>query len=203
MDDGVSFGAWLIAIMIAIYLALFTQLSTLIIVPIILALGGIVMQISMSGKLEHDPDISEGEGSNILKWTVVAMLSMTVASFTIPQLFLPPTNFSVTTLDSVLYSQLYAISEERFFRGGINTFLLWKFQNPVLCSVLGGGIFAVYHFAAYGTSDMLLAIVFTAGLVLSYVTYRTNRLTSATLAHSANNLMASVFRIVQAGGAVA
>ena len=57
MDDGVSFGAWLIAIMIAIYLALFTQLSTLIIVPIILALGGIVMQISMGGKLEHDPDV--------------------------------------------------------------------------------------------------------------------------------------------------
>jgi membrane protease YdiL (CAAX protease family) len=51
-------------------------------------------------------------------------------------------------------------------------------------------MFAIYHFAVYGSIDVLL-VVLGSGIVLSYAVLRTRRLSPTVLAHVINNFIAT------------
>lgn len=67
---------------------------------------------------------------------------------------------------------IVSFSEEIIFRGIIFRYL---FQiNITLAYIVSSGIFAVFHFAAYGGSVPLMIIAFAMGLILCYLVDRFN-----------------------------
>ena len=192
LDDSASFGLWLIALLIVVYLSTFVDLTNALLIPAFLLIGGLIIQIAIVGKLEHDVSLSDTEVSQTARYTFLAFAGILVGSIVLPSLFIPALPAAVTpgTTDAALYTTLFAIAEERFFRGGINTFLQWKLSNPMLAVMVGALVFAAYHLAVFGTNFNSLAYVLFAGFLFGYVTYKTGRLTAATLAHVLNNLIA-------------
>ena len=109
-----------------------------------------------------------------------------------------------------IFKALGAFSEEVFFRGAINSFLLLPMKNlfsghstinlffiqvsfaELATSLVGGVIFGIYHLSRYGIGEAFAYVTF-AGAALTFVTLvsfkkrRELRLGSAILAHMANN----------------
>jgi membrane protease YdiL (CAAX protease family) len=195
LDDGISFGLWLTALMLAMYLSLFVGLSDALLIPVILLIGGLVVQIAISGKLKHDTFISQREYHSNIIYIGIALGIIVFGSLVIPGLFTPniPSEIaSMSIFDAAMYTSLFAIAEERFFRGGIFTFLTWKLQKPIVAVLACSLIFFIYHFAVYGGSMENLAFVMMGGFALTYVTLKSGRLTPATLAHLLNNIITTL-----------
>jgi len=154
---------------------------------------GIVFQIWITRKIEHDESFSGLETKDMVLYTLIALAGIGLGSIIAPGLFKPPSlpaleASSMQIQGPLLYGALYAISEERFFRGAWTLFLDWKLNNPFLTNFGSGGMFMVYHFAVYGTSPDKLTYVFIAGTILSFVVLRSGRLTPSLLGHIFNNL---------------
>jgi len=193
-EDSVSLGLSLGAVMIPIYLATFIGFHTLLLIPTFMLLTGITFQMWISRKIEHDESLSVLETKDMILYTLIALAGIGIGSIVAPGLFKPPALPALETTSMqiqgpLLYGALYAISEERFFRGAWTLFLDWKLDNPILTNVGSGGMFMVYHFAVYGTSPDKLTYVFIAGTILSFVVLRSGRLTPALLGHIFNNVM--------------
>lgn len=84
---------------------------------------------------------------------------------------------------------LIAVGEEMFFRLFIANFFISRFGGAAGI-ITSGMFFAVYHFSAYGTSFNSLLIVAGAGVMLSYVAWRTGRVSTTTIVHVLNNALA-------------
>lgn len=177
--------------MISIYLATFVGFSDLLLIPVILVLSGLALSIWIRGKAQQDPDISASEFKDTLYFTLIALAGIGLGSLLIPGLFRPPQlPLELSIFDQMLYGTLFAVSEERFFRGFITPFLMWKLGMPMPANLGSGAIFSIYHFNVYGSSPDKLIYVFIAGAILSYVTLKSGRIVPAKLAHIANNVFA-------------
>lgn len=178
-----SFGAGLIIV----YLATIIGFPTELLIPAMLLAIGLVLQLYISGKIKHDTQLSGSEVEDIGKYTFLALIGFAVSSIMVPHLWRPVSQLSLSVTDRMLYGQLYAISEERFFRGAITTFLQWKIPYPMGVNILSGVVFAMYHLKVYGISEAFMYVLL-AGVILTYVTLRSGRLTPAMLGHMINNI---------------
>ncbi|NVM21655.1 MAG: CPBP family intramembrane metalloprotease [Desulfobacterales bacterium] len=188
-EDSISLGLSLVGIMLLLYLSTFVGFSDFLLIPTILLLSGLVLQMYMKQKIEHDVTLEPHEAKNILLYTLIALVGIGLGSLVSEGLFKPPQPLALSVYDQAMIGSFYAISEERFFRGAFTSFLTWKIKFGMVANVGSGLIFGVYHFAVYGSSpDKIMYVVF-AGLILSYVVLKSGRLTPAILAHLGNNLM--------------
>lgn len=190
LEDSISQVTSILALIVIIYLSTFIGFSNLLLVPLALLLGGFVLQFYMQGRSEHDKSLDKTELSNIFVYVAVALAGIGLGSLMIPGLFQPP-KFPLTLAiyDQWLYGTLFAVSEERFFRGFITPFLMMKIGVTLPVNFLSGAIFAIYHFSVYGSSTDKLVYVLIAGVILSFVTLKSRRVTPCTLAHILNNIL--------------
>lgn len=95
-------------------------------------------------------------------------------------------------VDAILFSSLMAISEEMLFRGFIlDALIRWIKGHPYFPIAINSAIFTVYHLARYGLSYNLLYIL-AGGFILAWITWRTRRLGPAIIAHTLNNIIATI-----------
>lgn len=175
--------------MILVYLSTFIGFTDVLLIPTVLLLGGLVLQVYIHGKLPHDPSFDEREVKSMLIHVVIAVAAMGLASLLIPGLFAPKIPAQLAINEAYMLTSLYAVSEERFFRGGVNSFLFWKMGRiPMAVNIASGVIFGVYHLSVYGTSLDKIIYVMMAGVILSFVTLRSGRLAPAIIAHGLNNV---------------
>jgi membrane protease YdiL (CAAX protease family) len=174
-----------LACFILIYLATFEQ-SFVILFPAVLLITGIVLQFYLQRRVEVVDSLAKSAG-DIGFYTLIALAGIAIASFTAPALAKLP-KMELTGVDAMLYAVLIAVAEEQFFRGAILNFLL-TLTNPTLAILSSAAIFMVYHFAVYGTILANLIYVLIGGLVLSWVAYRSGRLSPSILAHVLNNTL--------------
>jgi membrane protease YdiL (CAAX protease family) len=101
-------------------------------------------------------------------------------------------SLAITSFDAVLFSSLMAISEEMFFRGFILDLLLVSIKLSWIAIFASAGVFTLYHLARYGTQLDSLLYVFGGGLILSWITWKSRRLGPSIIAHTANNILATL-----------
>ena len=179
--------------MIVLYLSTY-QTTAVILFPAILLITGIVLQFFLLRKVEVvDSVFEEKTAQNIAYYTLVGLAGIGLGSLISPALAkaIPIQKMQLTGMDALLYSVLIAVAEEQFFRGAITGFLLVSL--PPSPAILGSAaVFTVYHLAVYGTEASALIYVFVGGAVLSFVAYRSGRLSPSILAHVINNMLTFV-----------
>ena len=132
-------------------------------------------------------------------YTAISFLGILLVSYAVSYL---PTLGAFGAYDSIVYGVCISTAEEMFFRGFITDTLLSTtlpahtamgalLNNVYFKLILSAGIFAGYHMARYGADQYALAYVFFGGFILSWVAYKSQRLSPGMIAHGANNLLAS------------
>jgi len=163
---------------------------------------GFSLQVVLKGKIKRDDTMSKNDLVDITKYSLLAISGMFVASWMLPQVFTPSTIVPLSTTDSIIYGQIFAITEEVFFRGAVTYFIFWIFPSgfhlglmgfvvphQIFVSVLSGSVFAFYHLARYGFSQATV-YVWIAGVILAAVVIYSKRISPAILAHMSNNFLA-------------
>jgi len=150
------------------------------------------MQVFLLRKIETVDGILQPRTiRNVGFYTLIALACLCVNGIVSPSLAKAmPTMVTIelTGIDAILYSVLMAVSEEQFFRGAITNFLLSMFPAPM--AIMGSSaIFTAYHLAVYGTEIASMIYVFIGGLVLTWVAWRSERLSPSILAHCCNNIL--------------
>lgn len=189
-EDSVSLGLSLICIMLLSYFSTFVGFTDYLLIPTILLLSGLVLQLYMRGKISHDEDMDAGEAKDLLKYTLIGLVGIGIGSLVSHGLFKPPQPLALAVYDQAMYGTLYAVAEERFFRGAFTSFLAWKIHTSFLVALLSGLIFSVYHLGVYQSSPEAMTYVMFAGIILTYTVLKSGRLSPSILAHITNNLMA-------------
>jgi membrane protease YdiL (CAAX protease family) len=186
--DSLSKAFAVLAIMLAIYLSTFQTGFTELWWPVLLILSGLLMHFLWLGRIEEVDSLAEPEtASKILIYTSVAVLTIAVTGIFITAAKIPA---QFTGVNAILFSILMAVSEEIFFRGFITNMLASASKVSPVAILASGLIFAVYHFARYGTSPASILYVFVAGVILSWVAWHSGRLSPVICAHVLNNLVA-------------
>ena len=142
LEDSVSLGLTFVASMILIYLATFMGFVNLLLIPACLLFLGLALQLYISRKVEHDESTSPQELKSVLMFTILALAGIGIGSFVSSGLFTPPVGaVQLTVTDQLLYGALYAIAEERFFRGALTSFVFWRTNNIAISCLASGVIF--------------------------------------------------------------
>lgn len=186
-QDSVSRVLIVLAIMVTIFLATF-ETTAVVLFPAILLITGLVMEFYLEKRREYTDHIFEPLTiRKIGYYTVLALFGVFVAGYAIQRV-----PMELTGYDALLYGVLVAVAEEQFFRGFITDWLLSRIGNRMIALFVSALVFMVYHFARYGTATPALVYVFAGGFILSYVAYRSKRLSPCMLAHVANNVIAVI-----------
>jgi membrane protease YdiL (CAAX protease family) len=178
--------------MVSLYLSTF-DLGFLALFPAFLGISGLVMQIYTEKRIAY----VKTSLSSIILYTMIAFGGLMVASLLAknnPWVLTQGSIFSASlskmaVIDQQLFGVLMAISEEQFFRGFITSYFVDR-TNPFIGCAGSSGVFAVFHFAVYGTSPTALTFIFMSGLILSFVAYKTGLISPTMIAHIINNLVA-------------
>jgi len=216
IGDKISTPLIVSAALAIIYLETFLGNTASLDIAITLLAVGIGLQLLVWGKIKRDETMSQNELASIAQYTLIALTGMLLASFTIPQIFVvavidPMASVSSLSItDQIVHGQVYAISEEIFFRGAVLGFILWqvpydlnlgrflsiKIQIPKewFASALSAGIFGLYHLAVYGYSNATLYVLI-AGFALGMVTAYSRRLSPAMCAHMCNNFVSVLLTV--------
>ena len=188
-QDTISRTLIILAIMITIYLSTF-ETTTIVLFPAILLITGLIMEFYLEKKREVTDHITEKSTiKSVGYYTVLALFGIFLAGYAIEK-FRPP--MELTGYDALLYSMLIAVAEEQFFRGFITDWLLSKIAQPHMALLASALIFTIYHFARYGTKPEALLYAFAGGFILSWVAYKSRRLSPCMLAHILNNAIAVI-----------
>lgn len=185
--DPIAQAFMLIAGAIIVYLApygieLFTPLALLVVAVSLLYMIG--------KKVKQDTYVDPSEGGEIGKWTFIGVIAIIGCNIIGVELFgVIPTTATVL-LDLLLFGILYAIVEEIFFRGLFFQFFLSSFKNFFLAIMISAGVFLVYHFKVYGTSPEKMFVILAGGVIISFIAWRTRRLSPCILIHVINNVIA-------------
>lgn len=190
-EDSISLSLTFLGVMLLLLLSTFEGFTSYLVIPMMLLLSGIALQFYIKQKIEHDMTTEPKELKQVFIYTTIALFGMAISSFAVLNLFTPPLGvLQVTPISVMLYGALYAISEERFFRGALLSFATWKTGNEALSNISTGGIFSIYHLAVYGSSPNSLIYVLLAGTILGFAVTQSGRLSPAMLGHIMNNLVA-------------
>lgn len=205
-QDNVSKFLLAVAAMATIFLATF-ETTTVVLFPVILLVTGLSMEYLLERrKPEEDYEIDDKERTQISVYTILAILAMFATGFFVDWSFDIPTQsitFVSVGFNAIAYTTLIAIAEEQFFRGFITDGLIMLCRRiPILGSTpffpitFSAAIFCGYHFSRYGTSPDSLVYVYIGGFILSYIAYRTKRLSPTMFAHVFNNIASITLKMV-------
>ena len=183
-QDRISQMYIVLAMMLTVYLATFEN-TTLILFPGLLLTFGLVMEFYLEKKREETPARDKGSLKEIAFYTVMALLGFYLTSFGVSQL---PMSIQLPTFTALAYVILMAIAEEQFFRGFITDLFLAKLSHPYQALLMSGTTFAIYHIARYGTQADAMIYVFAGGIILSWVAYKSRRLSPGMNGHIINNV---------------
>jgi membrane protease YdiL (CAAX protease family) len=204
-EDKVSISLVMLATFMILYFEIFYNSPPDLEVAKTLLPIGIVLQILVWGKIHRDTTLSRDELTNIIKYSLIALLSMLFFSYVVFDLFLMSSVSTLSIQDQIIHSQIYAITEEVFFRGAVLGFIFWilpkmlrlpkflgtsiKIPREWIATILTALIFGFYHVYVYGVSASTLYII-GAGAILGLVVVYTKRISPAILAHMGNNFYA-------------
>lgn len=105
-------------------------------------------------------------------------------------------NFLFLILISLITFPVQTTAEELIFRGFLLQFFAKFTKNPILISLMIGGIFGILHFSnpEMENGAFWIGVDYIAtGVIWTYVTVRTNSLEATIGAHAANNIFISLF----------
>lgn len=186
-QDSLSHVLVVTAIIITIFLSTF-ETTTIVLFPAVLLMAGLIMEFYLERHREYTDHIFEPlTMRKIGYYTVLALFGIFITGYAVKYVELP---MQLTGYDALMYSILIAVAEEQFFRGFITDWLLSRIANPMVALFTSALVFMTYHFARYGTATDALIYVFAGGFILSYVAYRSKRLSPTMLAHILNNVVA-------------
>lgn len=184
-QDSLSKMLIVISMMLTVYLATF-ETTTLVLFPGILLLIGLVMESYMEKHREFVDHITETSSLKAIGYfTIIALMGMFMSGYMIDRT-------SMTLLSgfsAISYGVLMAVAEEQFFRGFITDFLVTRFPSYVLALITSACIFTMYHLARYGGRADAMMYVFAGGFILSWVSWKSKRLSPCMLAHAINNVI--------------
>lgn len=126
---------------------------------------------------------------NVFFYTIIALATFVFLSLVTPSIA-KVMGLEITGYDSILFGAMMAIGEEMFFRLAWANLLIQVSHSEVFGALMGAGIFAVYHLAAYGDNPSAMLFVLGAGFTLIYVDLQMHRLSPSLFAHMANNVLA-------------
>ena len=122
-------------------------------------------------------------------YTIIALATFVFLSLVTPSIA-KVMGLEITGYDSILFGAMMAIGEEMFFRLAWANLLIQVSHSEIFGALMGAGIFAVYHLAAYGDNPSAMLFVLGAGFTLIYVDLAMHRLSPSLFAHMANNVLA-------------
>lgn len=177
----------LVAVLISIYLSTF-DLGVMVIFPAVLAISGLVLQLYTQRRFTYDEEITAPERRQMILYAVVGLATLGVVGWFSTQAF-PQSIVTLSVIDRKLFGVQMAVAEEQFFRGFLTSFFMqrWGMGIGVL---LSGVVFGAYHLAVYGLASPGFVYATLAGMVLSYVAIKTQRVSVPMCAHILNNLVA-------------
>jgi membrane protease YdiL (CAAX protease family) len=200
--DNISYMLMIFSIGVTIYLATATTTVVVVFPALLLLTGWFGERIieRRSAKPEEDPSLSKTEYKSILFYGLLAVAGTFIMGYAIQNVHLFGTveGMQLSALDSLLYTVLIAVGEEEFFRGFVTEALLnlkmpakfGLFNTPYVALLMSAFLFCGYHFARYGTNPDALMYVFAGGFVLSWVAWRSRRISTTMIGHGLNNLLA-------------
>ena len=183
-QDAISIGLTALAVTISVYLATY-DLGVLAIFPAFLAVTGLIMQTFVGKAIGYERTTSL---VNIALYTAVSVAALAIASMystNNPFGGFTGSISQLSTIDKKLFGVLMAVAEEQFFRGFITSYFTSKVG--FMGVIMSAGVFGVFHLAVYGTAASALTYVFLAGVVLSFVAYKTGMISPVMIAHVMNN----------------
>ncbi len=178
-----------IGIIVIMYLGTY-ETTAIILFPAVLLISGVVMELYLEKRREYVDSLDEAATlRQVGFYTIIALLgTFSIGAFT-RYVDLP---LQLMGYSALLYSILIAISEEQFFRGFIVDLFLREVPHPYLALLGSTLLFMLYHLARYGGTPDSLLYVFVGGFMLSWVAYKSRRLSPCQLGHIINNLMATL-----------
>ena len=182
----------ILALGFSLYLATFTP-TTVIIFPALLLLSGLVMERFLERRHEavDDSVMDVSSQKEVLKYTLIALVGIFFMGFLVKVTF----PLELHGYDILIFGFIIGVAEAQFFRGFITDYLLSTLPSPILALISSALIFMVYHFAVYGTNYESLMYVFAGGLILSWVAYKSKRVSPPMIAHGLNNVWAALMVI--------
>jgi len=163
-----------------------TQTSLLANGAITIMIAGLTLGIVFN-TYRFDLTLSMKELSQTVTWTVACMGAVLAINFATPQF----SEIELSGFNPRLFGVLIAVSEEMFFRGFLLPWLHRLTKSSLLAVLLCASAFAAFHLNVYQADVSALLVVLGGGVVLSYATLQTKRLTPATLGHVGINFLAS------------
>jgi len=191
-DDTISKMLTFLAGAITLYLLTFEAGITIIGMPLVLLLLSGFFEWKFLRRTE-DVDTVVGVGPEaestrrrIAYWTALAVAGMAITGIAIKKADIPE---QLAAFDIILFGILMAVSEERFFRKTVTTYFITRlgFTFGVF---MAATFFTIYHLARYKLETLALRYVFMGGAILSWVAWRSKRLSPVMLAHIINNIVA-------------
>jgi membrane protease YdiL (CAAX protease family) len=187
-QDATSLIASAIAITELVFLSVFPgDLQTDSVIAALILIAGLVMQRYFH--LDAQEGTDDRGAQNIFVYSAMAVVVFLALNLYVPKLPLSVTAVIGTQLvPDKMFELLIAVAEEQFFRGFLANLLITR-TNAGLGILMDGAIFAVYHFAVYGSSASDLGIVFGAGITLAFIDWKTGRVSPSIVGHVINNLL--------------
>jgi len=193
MQDAISNGLLILAIMIMLYFIFVAHLLDLMIYPMLLVVGTLTLRLFVNRKVLRDEELEPPEIKSIFIYYLVALVGIGIGSWLIRGLYDFPFEKYLTiarlqVIDAGLFTSLMAIVETQFFQGELLEYMS-NTMSPSLAVIASSFVFMAYHLGVYGTQPENLLYVFIGGLSLAYVTVQSRRISPALLAHITNNLL--------------
>lgn len=139
-----------------------------------------------------DERVTFEEKSGMLKYSVFGLAGATLSNYASSFLINRISSMralAITQVELVYFGAMIAIAEEEFFRGFLVNFIFKLRQSAPLAITVSAMVFSVFHLAVYGTRPDLLAYVFVSGVILGYVAWATQRLSTSMLTHIFVNVL--------------
>jgi membrane protease YdiL (CAAX protease family) len=172
------------------------------IVAVVLLISGFLFSDKFA-KLKEDEEIDSGELIQTGVYVVLAIAVFAFLNFAVPNFGLGALLSNVFKLSNIitlsaapasffalkLYNVLIAISEEQFFRALFGNVFVSRLGS-VMGSFVNGFWFMLFHIPRYANNLNALVIVLFAGMILTFIDLRTERVSTSMIAHIINNLLA-------------
>lgn len=160
--------------------------------PLYLLAGSAVIYFFGGLKKKTDRKITRLEAGKIGVWSLLGLAGLALIGVVSHGLFVGtiPTSFLAIGGATLTFSAVMAVSETVFFQGSIYSF--FSRYGPYLAIAVSVALGIVFHLQVYGTSPANLAYAGLGYGLLSWLVFKTGRLSVAIIVHVANNVMASL-----------
>ena len=193
-QDVISITLTSLAVMMLLFLSTFGQdLMLRSVFAVSLIVAGVVLA-RMTKTYDEDDDVSWMDLKYTFQYVVMSLGVIMLLSMVVPKISLSIDTSQLSSSDLFLVPKMFgvliAVSEETFFRLYATNYFILKSGSLSLGLISSGLLFGVYHLAVYGTNPNLMIYVTGAGILLSYVAFKTQRVSTTMIAHVIINALA-------------